>query len=102
MFKIIFYFFGISPPSKHPSFLHYGEKEICVLFSERRNFMKHKLKIGVSKNSPKSNIVTYKKVSPDVKVKDLIGESNKVTIIVPGDSVKSVTIEETKEEPNGK
>lgn len=50
--------------------------------------MKHKLKIGVSKNSPKSNVVTYKKVSPDVKVKDLIGESNKVTIIVPGDSVK--------------
>ena len=73
--------------------------------------MKHKLKIGVSKNFPKSNVVTYKKVSPDVKVKDLspdvkvkdlIGESNKVTIIVPGDSVKSVTIEETKEEPNGK
>ena len=55
--------------------------------------MKHNLKIGVSKNSPKSNVVTYKKVSPDVKVKDLIGESNKVTIIVPGDSVKSVTIE---------
>ena len=97
-----FLFFGISPPSKHLSFLHYGEKEICVLFSERRNFMKHKLKIGVSKNFPKSNVVTYKKVSPDVKVKDLIGESNKVTIIVPGDSVKSVTIEETKEEPNGK
>lgn len=50
--------------------------------------MKHKLKIGASKNSPKSRVVTYKKVSPDVKVKDLIGESNKVTIIVPGDSVK--------------
>ena len=50
--------------------------------------MKHKLKIGVSKNSSKSNVVTYKKVSPDVKVKDLIGESKKVTIIIPGDSVK--------------
>ena len=83
--KYFFNFFQFIPPSKRPSFLHYGEKEICVLFSERRNFMKHKLKI-----------------SPDVKVKDLIGESNKVTIIVPGDSVKSVTIEETKEEPNGK
>lgn len=50
--------------------------------------MKLKLKIGISKNSPKSNVVTYKKVSPDVKVKDLIGESNKVTIIVPRDSIK--------------
>ncbi len=86
--EIFFYFFQILPPSKDPSSLHYGEKEICVLFSERRNFMKHKLKIGASKNSPKSRVVTYKKVSPDVKVKDLIGESNKVTIIVPGDSVK--------------
>ena len=58
--------------------------------------MKHKLKIGVSKKSPKSNIVTYKKISSEVKVKNLIDDSNKVTIIVPGDSVKSVTIEETK------
>lgn len=81
----IFYFFEILPPSKHSSFPHYSEKEICMLFSVRRNFMKHKLKIGISKNSPKSNVVTYKKVSPDVKVKDLIGESNKVTIIVPRD-----------------
>ena len=51
--------------------------------------MKHKLKIGVSKNSPKNSVVTYKKVSSDVKVKDLIGESYKVTMIVPRDSVKS-------------
>lgn len=64
--------------------------------------MKLKLKFGASKNSPKRNVVTYKKVSPDVKVKDLIGESNKVTNIVPGDSVKSFTNEETKEDPNGK
>ena len=60
-----------------------------MLFLERRNFKKHKLKIGIYKNSPKSNVVTYKKVSPDVKVKDLIGESNKVTIIVPGIQLKA-------------
>ncbi len=51
--------------------------------------MKHKLEIGVSKNSPKSSVVTYKKVSLDVKIKDSIGKSNKVTIIVPRNSVKS-------------
>ena len=62
--------------------------------------MKHKLKIGASKNSLKSSVVTYKKVSPDVKAKELISESNKVTIIVPGDLVKTITIEGTKEEPS--
>lgn len=80
-----FVFFKITP-SKHLSFLHYGEKEICVLFSERRFFMKHKLKICVSKKSPKDGVVTYKKISPEVKVKDFIGDFNKVTIIVPRDS----------------
>ena len=52
--------------------------------------MKHKLTIGVSNVSPKSRVVTYKKVSPEMKVKDVIGDANKVAIIVPGDSVKSV------------
>lgn len=64
--------------------------------------MKHKLRIGVSNVSPKSRVVTYKKVSPEAKVKDVIGDASKVAIIVPGDSVKSVTIEETKEASYGK
>ena len=65
--------------------------------------MKHKLRIGVSKVSPKNRVVTYKKVSPETKVKDVIGDASKVAIIVPGDSVKSVvTIEETKEGQYGK
>ncbi len=64
--------------------------------------MKHKLTIGVSNRFPKSRVVTYKKVSPDTKVKDVIGDASKVAIIVPGDSVKSVTIEETKEGNYGK
>ena len=64
--------------------------------------MKHKLTIGVSNVSPKSRVVTYKKVSPETKVKDVIGDASKVAIIVPGDSVKSVTIEETKEASYGK
>ena len=64
--------------------------------------MKHKLTIGVSNVSPKNRVITYKKVSPEMKVKDVIGDASKVAIIVPGDSVKSVTIEETKEASYGK
>lgn len=50
--------------------------------------MKHKLKISVSNNSSKKCVDIYKKISPEVKVKDLIRESNKVIIMVLGDSVK--------------
>ena len=64
--------------------------------------MKHKLTIGVSNVSSKNRVVTYKKVSPEMKVKDVIRDASKVAIIVPGDSVKSVTIEETKEGQYGK
>ena len=39
--------------------------------------MKHKLTIGVSNASPKSRVVTYKKVSPETKVKDVIGDASK-------------------------
>lgn len=59
--------------------------------------MKHKLTIGVSNKVPRSRVVTYKKVSPNASVKDLFKGTSKVAIIVPGDSVKSVTIEEVKE-----
>ncbi len=58
--------------------------------------MKHKFTIGVSNVSPKSRVGTYKKVSPETKVKDMIGDASKVAIIVPEDSVKSVTIEKPK------
>ncbi len=70
--------------------------------------MKHKLTIGVSNTSPKSRVVTYKKVSPETKVKDdkkvspetkvkdVIGDASKVASIVSGDSVKSVIIEKPK------
>ena len=50
--------------------------------------MKHKLKNIVSNNSSKKRVVTSKKVSHDIKVKRLIGESDVVIIIVPGDSIK--------------
>ncbi len=37
--------------------------------------MKHKLTIGVSNASPKNRVATYKKVSPETKVKDVIGNT---------------------------
>ena len=43
--------------------------------------MKHRLTVDVSNKSPKSRVVTYKKVSPDAKVKDVIGDANKVADI---------------------
>lgn len=61
---------------------------MCVLISERRSFMKHKLKNIVSNNSSKKRVDTYKKVSHEIKVKRLIGELDKIIIIVPGDSAK--------------
>ena len=42
----------------------------------------------MSNNSSKKCVDNYKKVSPDVMAKDLICESNKVIIMVIGDSVK--------------
>ena len=72
--------------------------------------MKRKLRIGVSNASPKSRVVTYKKVSPEAKVKDVVGDTSKLAIIVPGDSLlikfikyfeetailKKIFVEETK------
>ena len=48
-----------------------ARRRCCTLFL-KRNFMKNKLKIGVSKNSQKNSVVTYRKASVDVEVKNLI------------------------------
>ncbi len=58
--------------------------------------MKHKLTIGVSNKSPKSRVVTYKKVSPEAKVKDVIGDASKVAIIVPGEYRKGIALNNFK------
>ena len=51
--------------------------------------MKHKLTIGVSNTSPKSRVVTYKKVSPETKVKDVIGDASKVAALFLGIPLKA-------------
>lgn len=61
--------------------------------------MKHKLKISVANESSKGGIVTCKKKKVKRGLfKRLLGiDSDKVTIIIPGDSVHDVTIQEVVE-----
>lgn len=61
--------------------------------------MKHKLKISVANESPKGGIVTCKKKRVKRGLfKRLFGiDPDKVTIIIPGDSVQDVTIQEVAE-----
>lgn len=61
--------------------------------------MKHKLKINVANGSPKEGIVACKKKKVRRGLlKKLFGtDADKVTIIIPGDSVKDVTICEVDE-----
>lgn len=56
--------------------------------------MKHKLRINVANESPKEGIVACKKKKVRKGLlKKLFGtDVDKVTIIIPGDSVKDVTI----------
>ena len=61
--------------------------------------MKHKLKINVANESPKEGIVACKKKKVRRGIlKKLFGtDANKVTIIIPKDSVKDVAICEVYE-----
>ena len=61
--------------------------------------MKHKLKINVANDSPKEGIVACKKkkVRRGLLKKRFGTDADKVTIIIPGDSVKDVTICEVDE-----
>lgn len=65
--------------------------------------MKHKLKISVANESPRGGIVTCKKKKVKRGLfKRLFGiDSDKVTIIIPGDSVQDVTIQEVAETGGG-
>lgn len=64
--------------------------------------MNKNLKIRVSKTPPEDALVSCKKVSIKKKFyKKLFGNDNKMTIIVPGDSVKDITISEVAEGGGG-
>ena len=63
--------------------------------------MKHKLKISVSK-TPKDGVVSCKKVKVREKLMTkFFGPIRTITILVPGETVNEIAIEEKKEEePN--
>lgn len=57
--------------------------------------MKHRLKISVSKNLNSNGVVSCRCVSVRERIlRFLFGSSQKLTIVVPGDSVESLSIKE--------
>ena len=58
--------------------------------------MKHNLKISIRKEPSGSGIAYCRKVSPRI-LRRLLGEKNRVTVIVPGDSVECLSIHELPE-----
>ncbi len=59
--------------------------------------MKHNLKISIS-NEDTTRLVRYKKTSIREKIlKILFGESKRITIIIPGDTVNELFITEEEE-----
>ena len=57
--------------------------------------MGHTLKIGVSKEPPNGGIVSCRRVTMRERMlRFLLGEKRRLTILVPGDSVKSLSITE--------
>ena len=61
--------------------------------------MKHTLRIGVSKEPQDSWIVNRRHVTVRERlVRFLLGDKQRLTVIVPGDSVKSLSIVEEGDE----
>lgn len=57
--------------------------------------MKHSLKISVAKDPPFAGIVGYRKVTVRERfLRFLLGDRRTLTVIVPGDSVKSLSVVE--------
>lgn len=60
--------------------------------------MKHRLKISVSNKADLGGVVACRKFSLRKKILDkLLGPMQKVTVIVPGQSVDSIAINEVNE-----
>ena len=61
--------------------------------------MKHQLKISVSKVQQKGGIVRCRSVSMRERIlRCLLGEKQKIMILIPGDSLESLSIQEIKHE----
>ena len=61
--------------------------------------MKHRLKISVSKKPVNKGEVAWRKVSVRERfLRFLLGDKTKLTVIVPGDSVEELSIQEVAHE----
>ncbi len=59
--------------------------------------MMHNLKVSVGKNAKTSGLVSLKKISIREKIlRLLLGEKTKVTVLVPGESIKELEITNVK------
>ena len=60
--------------------------------------MKHRLRISVSREPPAMTLMRCRKVSVRERfLRWLFGEKRRVTVIIPGDTVETVSIEELTE-----
>ena len=60
--------------------------------------MKHNLKISVSKNPQRGGIVSYRNITVRERLlRFLLGDKQRLTILVPGDSVQELAICEFEE-----
>lgn len=60
--------------------------------------MKHNLKISVSKEPNKEGVVSFRNITVrEHLLRFLLGNKQKLTIIVPGDTVSELAIAEIKE-----
>ena len=60
--------------------------------------MKHQLKISVSRDPPEMRLVRCRKIPVRERfLRCLFGEKRAVTVIIPGDTVETVTVEELPE-----
>jgi hypothetical protein len=60
----------------------------------------HRIKIGVSNKSSRNNIVRCRRVTLRERIlRWIFGDLRRVTIIVPSDNVRDITIQEAK--PDG-
>ena len=60
--------------------------------------MKHTLKISVSRDSPDDGIVSCRHITLREKLlRLLLGDKRRLTVIVPGDSVEALSINEVGE-----
>ena len=61
--------------------------------------MKHRLKISVSKKPVNKGVVAWRKVSVRERfLRFLLGDKTKLTVIVPGESVEELSIQEVAHE----